>query len=525
MSAPHRPSTTVLMILDGFGYSENIENNAVHAARTPNWDRIWAEAPHGLLDCSGSAVGLPDQQMGNSEVGHLHLGGGRLLAQDFTRINQAVADGTFAENPVLCAAVDLAIQNGSAVHVLGMVSPGGVHSHEAHIQAMLEMAAKRGAKQLYLHAFLDGRDTPPQSAEPSLKRMDDTFAKLGVGHTASIVGRFYAMDRDNRWDRVQQAYDLIVQGQGQHQTETAVEGLQQAYQRGESDEFVSATSVVPAGQTPVQLSDGDVVVFMNFRADRTRELTRALTETAFDGFERARVPKLAQFVCLTQYHKDFGLPMAYGPQSVDNSFGVVLSKLGLRQLRAAETEKYAHVTFFFNGGVEQPVEGEDRLLVPSPKVKTYDLQPQMNAPELTDKLVEAIESGHYDAIITNYANCDMVGHTGNFQAAVQAVEAVDDALGRILQALEKVGGELFITADHGNAEQMCDPETQQAHTAHTTNPVPFVYVGRPAQLAPTGDLSDVAPTLLDAMGIEIPKEMTGHSLLQFESARRVAHPS
>lgn len=504
------------MILDGFGYSEQTENNAIFAANTPNWDRLWASAPHALLDCSGSAVGLPDLQMGNSEVGHLHLGAGRLLAQDFTRINNAVADGSFGDNPVLCQAADLAVTNDKALHVLGMLSPGGVHSHEKHIQAMLELAAQRGVKQLYLHAFLDGRDMPPQSAEPSLKLADDIFARLGVGRTASIIGRFYAMDRDNRWDRVEQAYNLIVEGRAEHSVSNALDGLHQAYARGENDEFVAATAVVPEGEAPVTIQDGDVVVFMNFRADRTRELTRAFTEPGFDGFERQRVPKLGSFVCLTQYHKEFGLPVAYGPQSVKNSFGDVLAGLGLRQLRAAETEKYAHVTFFFNGGVDQPVAGEDRILVPSPKVKTYDLQPQMNAPELTDRLVEAIESGQYDAIITNYANCDMVGHTGHFDAAVQAVEAVDQAVGRVAAALQKTGGELFITADHGNAEQMTDPTTCQAHTAHTTNPVPFVYVGRNAELAPTGDLSDVAPTLLAAMGIPIPEEMTGHSLLQFD---------
>ena len=525
MKAQSSPSTVVLMILDGFGYSEKTDNNAVAAANTPNWDRLWSASPHGLLDCSGSSVGLPDLQMGNSEVGHLHLGAGRLLAQDFTRINNAVKNGSFFDNPVLCQAADQAAAADAALHVLGMLSPGGVHSHEKHIQAMLELAAQRGVKRVYLHAFLDGRDMPPQSAEPSLKLIDETFARLGVGRTASIIGRFYAMDRDNRWDRVQQAYDLIVDGRAQHRVASAVEGLQTAYARGESDEFVESTAIVPPGMEPVTVNDGDVVVFMNFRADRTRELTRAFTNAGFDGFDRSRVPQLGSFVCLTQYHKGFGLPMAYGPQSVKNSFGDVLSHLGLRQLRAAETEKYAHVTFFFNGGVEQPVAGEDRVLVPSPKVKTYDLQPEMNAPELTDRLVDAIESGQYQAIITNYANCDMVGHTGNFAATVKAVEAVDQAIGRIVEALRKVGGELFITADHGNAEQMADPSTQQAHTAHTTNPVPFLYVGREGRLAPSGDLSDVAPTLLYAMGIPVPPEMTGRSLLQFAAPAAASQSS
>jgi len=391
-----------------------------------------------------------------------------------------------------------------------------VHSHEDHIQAMLEMAAEQGVKKLYLHAILDGRDTPPRSAQASLEKMDALFERLGVGKTASLVGRFYAMDRDNRWDRVQPAYDLLTQGGSGFVAKSAVSGLLSSYQREEYDEFVLPTRVQADGEEAVTICDGDSVVFMNFRSDRTRELTRAFTEQGFDEFTREVVPNVQQFVCLTQYHEGFGLPVAYPPTLVENGFGEILAKKGLKQLRIAETEKYAHVTFFFNGGVDEPNEGEDRVLIPSPNVKTYDLQPEMSAPELTDKLIEAINSEKYDAIITNYANCDMVGHTGNFHAAVKAVETIDICIARLLEALEKVGGEVFITADHGNAEQMTDPKTGQTHTAHTTNPVPFVYVGRSATLDSTGDLADVAPTLLAAMGVSPSDEMSGHSLLHLD---------
>ncbi|ORU92298.1 MAG: phosphoglycerate mutase (2,3-diphosphoglycerate-independent) [Cycloclasticus sp. symbiont of Bathymodiolus heckerae] len=505
------------MILDGFGYSQANEFNAINAANTPTWDKLWATRPKALLDCSGSAVGLPDRQMGNSEVGHLHLGAGRLLAQTFTQLNEEVKSGDFKKNTVLCDVVADVIDQGKALHVVGLLSPGGVHSHEEHIQAMLEMAAEKGVKKLYLHAILDGRDTPPQSAQASLEKMDALFERLGVGKTASIIGRFYAMDRDNRWDRVQPAYDLLTQGMSDFVASSAINGLLSSYQRNEFDEFVLPTLIQGDGEEAIKICDGDSLVFMNFRSDRTRELTRAFTEQDFDEFARATVPNLNQFVCLTKYHADFDLPVAYPPTSVENGFGEVLAKKGLKQLRIAETEKYAHVTFFFNGGVDEPNEGEDRVLVPSPNVKTYDLQPEMSAPELTDKLIEAIESGKYDAIITNYANCDMVGHTGNFDAAVKAVETIDACIARLVEALEKAGGEVFITADHGNAEQMTDPATGQTHTAHTTNPVPFVYVGREATLESTGDLADVAPTLLAAMGLSPSDEMSGHSLLHLET--------
>jgi len=508
----------VLMILDGFGYSESDQSNAINTAKTPVWDDLWKRYPHSLLECSGSVVGLPDLQMGNSEVGHLHLGAGRLLAQDFTRINNDVASGEFSKNAVLRGLVEDVATEGKALHVVGLVSPGGVHSHESHIQAMLEMAAKAGVKKLYLHAILDGRDTPPRSAEASLVKMEQTFEQLAVGRIASIIGRFYAMDRDNRWDRVQLAFDLLGQGKSAHTVTNAVDGLNESYARDEGDEFVLPTSIVPEGAEAIGIEEGDSVVFMNFRSDRARELTRAFTEVGFDAFERDYIPQIKQFVSLTQYHEDFALPIAYPPQSISNGFGEVVAKHGLNQLRIAETEKYAHVTFFFNGGVDKPYTGEDRVLIPSPNVKTYDLQPEMSAAELTDKLIEAVNSGKYATIITNYANCDMVGHTGDFDAAVMAVETIDHCVGRLVDALQKVGGEVFITADHGNAEQMKNPQTGQVHTAHTTNPVPFLYVGREAELKPSGDLADVAPTLLSAMGLDASQEMTGHNLLMFKNS-------
>lgn len=503
------PKPLVLMILDGFGYSESPESNAIMAATTPVWDRLWAEAPRTLVSGSGMDVGLPDGQMGNSEVGHMNLGAGRIVYQDFTRVTKAIADGDFFSNPQICAAVDQAVAAGKAVHVLGLLSPGGVHSHEQQLVAMVELAAQRGAEQIYVHAFLDGRDTPPKSAETSLRLLDNTYQRLGKGRTASLIGRYFAMDRDNRWDRVEAAYNLIVDGKAEFTAANAVDGLMAAYERGESDEFVKATSI---GE-PVAVADGDAVVFMNFRADRARELTRAFVEPAFSGFERARVPQLSGFVMLTQYAADIPAPCAFPPASLNNVLGEYLAKQGKTQLRIAETEKYAHVTFFFSGGREEPFEGEERILIPSPQVATYDLQPQMSAPEVTDRIVEAIEQQRYDVIIVNYANGDMVGHTGVFEAAVAAVECLDSCIGRIAEALAKVGGEALITADHGNVEQMADHSTGQAHTAHTCEPVPFVYVGpRQVSLRDGGILSDVAPTVLTLLGLEQPPEMTGRSI-------------
>ncbi len=509
MSATPKP--LVLIILDGFGHSDSPESNAIMAANTPVYDHLRATQPHGLISGSGMDVGLPDGQMGNSEVGHMNLGAGRVVYQDFTRVTKAIRDGEFFSNPTITSAVDKAVGAGKAVHILGLLSDGGVHSHQDHLVAMAELASQRGAEKIYLHAFLDGRDTPPKSAQPSIELLDATFTRLGKGRTASITGRYFAMDRDNRWDRVQQAYELIVDGNGQFNAASAVAGLEAAYTRGESDEFVKATTI---GE-PVQMDDGDAVIFMNFRADRARELTRAFVEPGFKEFERTRVPQLAGFVMLTQYAASIPTPSAYTPEALTNVLGEYLANNGKTQLRIAETEKYAHVTFFFSGGREEPFAGAERILIPSPNVATYDLQPQMSAPEVTDRIVDAIENQRYDVIIVKYANGDMVGHTGVFSAAVAAVECLDACVGRIVAALDKVGGEALITADHGNVEQMEDESTGQAHTAHTCEPVPFIYVGkRPATIRAGGVLADVAPTLLTLMGLPVPAEMTGTSIVE-----------
>ena len=510
----HRPKPVVLVILDGFGYNESSEYNAIAAANAPTWKHLWASCAHTTLSCAGETVGLPDDQMGNSEVGHLHLGAGRLINQDFTAVNKAIRDGSFFELPALVQAAETAKTNGKALHIFGLLSPGGVHSHDLQIQAMAELAVRRGVSKVYMHAFLDGRDTPPQSAEGPIKGLEEKFKALGAGRIATICGRFYAMDRDNRWDRVEKAYDLIVAGEPACTAASALEGLHEAYTRGETDEFVQATSIVGPGEKPIHLEDGDVVVFMNFRADRAREITKAINDAEFSGFERKVVRKLGAYVTLTEYHQDFNYPMAFPPQSITNTLGEVLSRNGLKQLRLAETEKYAHVTFFFNGGIDKPFDGESRILIPSPQVKTYDMQPEMSAGEVTDEMVKAIEGGEYDVIICNYANGDMVGHTGIMDAAVKAVETLDASLARITESLDKVGGSLLITADHGNVEQMIDPETGVALTQHTTFPVPLVYRGTAKRtLLEGGNLADIAPTLLDILGIAKPQEMTGRSLL------------
>ena len=507
----------VLIVLDGWGYSERRESNAILNAETPVWNRLWQDYPHLLIRCSGTDVGLPTEQMGNSEVGHLNLGAGRVVYQEFTRISRSIKSGTFFANHTLTHAVDQAIAHDKAVHILGLLSPGGVHSHEEHIQAMAKLAVERGAQHVYLHAFLDGRDTPPKSAAASLQAMQDTFAQLGKGRIASIIGRYFAMDRDHRWPRIQAAYDLLTQGKG-YSAPDALSGLEMAYSRGESDEFVQATAIVPAGGQAVKIVDGDVLIFMNYRSDRARQITRPFIEEDFSGFHREVTPKLGSFVSLTEYNEHFHIPVAFPSERLRNTFGEYIANLGLHQLRIAETEKYAHVTFFFNGGVEQPYAGEDRILVPSPNVATYDLKPEMSAPEVTDKLVAAIESGHYDAIICNYANPDMVGHTGSFEAAVKAIEVIDHCLGRLVATAQKTGTELIITADHGNAEQMRDETVNQAHTAHTCNLAPFIYVGRPAEaVRATGSLADIAPTMLFTMGIDKPAEMSGQPLIKLKA--------
>jgi len=506
---------TVLLILDGFGYSEKTKYNAIYAANTPVFDKLWANNPKSLIETSGMAVGLPEGQMGNSEVGHMTLGAGRVVYQSFTRINKSIADGDFFTNPVYVKAIDSAIAADKAVHILGLLSEGGVHSHEDHIYAMMKMAVERGANQVYLHAFLDGRDTAPRSAEKSLQKAQDLFKTLGTGRIASIVGRYFALDRDNRWDRVKQAYDVMVTGDAEFDALTAVEGLAAAYARGENDEFVKATVICAEDEEVATINDGDSVIFMNFRPDRAREISRALIDDAFDGFERELHPSIAHFVQTTEYASDIKAPIAYPPEDLTNSFGDYLSQLGKTQLRIAETEKYAHVTFFFSSGNEVVYPGEDRILVPSPQVATYDLQPEMSAPIVTEKLVAAIESGKYDAIICNYANCDMVGHYGLFDAAVKAVEAVDVCVGKVLAAVEKVGGEALITADHGNVEEMFDEETGQPHTQHSTLPVPFIFVSqRKGAIIPGGSLADVAPTMLHLMGLPQPAEMTGKNLIE-----------
>ncbi|WP_059122876.1 2,3-bisphosphoglycerate-independent phosphoglycerate mutase [Vibrio sp. MEBiC08052] len=500
-----------LVILDGWGYREDNASNAINNAKTPVLDSLVANNPHTLISASGLDVGLPDGQMGNSEVGHTNIGAGRIVYQDLTRITKAIADGEFQTNETLVAAIDKAVAAGKAVHLMGLMSPGGVHSHEDHIYAAVELAADHGAEKIYLHCFLDGRDTPPRSAEDSLKRFDELFAKLGKGRIASLVGRYYAMDRDNNWDRVQKAYDLLTQAKSEFTYDSAVAGLEAAYSREENDEFVQATVIQAEGEASAAIEDGDTIIFMNYRADRAREITRTFVAD-FAGFERKKFPA-AEFVMLTQYAADIPLNCAYPPESLTNTYGEWLSKSGKTQLRISETEKYAHVTFFFNGGIETEFEGEERQLVASPKVATYDLQPEMSSEELTDKLVAAIRSGKYDAIICNYPNGDMVGHTGVYEAAVQACEAVDKCIGRVVEAIKEVDGQLLITADHGNAEMMVNPETGGTHTAHTSLPVPLIYVGNQAiQLKDGGKLSDLAPTMLALTEMEIPAEMSGKVL-------------
>jgi 2,3-bisphosphoglycerate-independent phosphoglycerate mutase len=494
-----------LIIMDGWGYREDPENNAILAAKTPNLDRLFEEYPSTLISGSGLDVGLPDGQMGNSEVGHVNLGAGRVVYQEFTKVTKAIKDGEFNHNPVLTKAIDDAVATGNAVHIMGLLSPGGVHSHEDHLFAAIKLAAQRGAKAVYLHAFTDGRDTAPRSAKASLEKADAVFADIGVGKTATLIGRYFAMDRDKRWDRVQKAYELITQGKGEAQYDTAVAGLEAAYAADKTDEFVPPTVI----GDPVTMEDGDALIFMNFRADRARQLTSVFVSSDFDGFSTAGKPNLSSFVTLTEYSADYDVPVAFPKEVLVNVMGEWLAKHDKTQLRISETEKFAHVTFFYSGGREDEYPGEERILIPSPDVATYDLQPEMNSVKLTDELVAAIESGKFDAIICNYPNGDMVGHTGDFNAAVKACEAVDYAIGRVVAALDKVGGECLITADHGNAELMADNSTGQAHTAHTSEPVPFIYYGREALPRQGGTLSDVAPTMLHLMGMPQPKEMTG----------------
>lgn len=504
-------SPTVLIILDGWGYREDTRDNAIANANTPTWDRLWRSAPTTLISASGTDVGLPEGQFGNSEVGHMSLGSGRVLYQSISRIDKAISDGSFKQNPAYCEAIDAAIAADGAVHVMGLLSSGGVHSHERQMLAALELAANRGAKKIYLHAFLDGRDTPPRSANSSLLAAQRCFEELGVGRIATIVGRYFAMDRDQRWDRVEPAYRLLTQGEATYCAANAIDALSDAYARDESDEFVAPTRI---GE-PAAITDGDAVLFMNFRADRARELTQAFIDSDFAEFNREVQPQLAGFVMTTEYAASLPAACAFPPSKLSNVLGSWVADKGLSQLRIAETEKYAHVTFFFSGGQEAEFEHETRILVPSPDIATYDLQPAMSAPEVTDRLVEAIESRAYDLIVCNYANGDMVGHTGNYAAAMQAVEALDTCLARVEAALEQVGGQALVTADHGNCEQMQDYDSGQLHTQHTTELVPLVYLGNAAlSLDPSGGtLADIAPTLLSLMALDQPSEMTGRNLI------------
>lgn len=509
-----------LIILDGWGEREAIDSNAIKLAKTPVLDQLQKTRPHCLISCSGEDVGLPAGQMGNSEVGHMTLGAGRVIDQDLTRINKAIAQGDFFKNAVLMESMDQLVATGNALHIMGLLSPGGVHSHEDQMQAAVKMAFERGLQAVYVHAFLDGRDVPPKSAEASLANMQAYIDNLGHGGIASVVGRYYVMDRDDRWERVEPAYNLLTLGQTDYQFDSAVAALHAAYARNESDEFVKPSAILQDGQV-VKMAAGDGVLFMNFRADRARELSRAFVDPDFTGFQRQAQPALQSFVTLTQYADDICAPCAFGPSAVTNSLGEYVANLGKTQLRLAETEKYAHVTFFFSGGREAEYAGETRRLVPSPRVATYDLQPEMSAQQVTDECISGITSGDYDLIVCNFANGDMVGHTGNLDAAIQAVEFVDSCIGRVVDALSSVGGHCLITADHGNVEQMSDPSTGQAHTAHTSEQVPLIYVGSETiQLAQSaGKLTDVAPTLLSIMHLPVPPEMTGHSLVLSEQAQ------
>lgn len=503
------PPTTLLVVLDGWGVSSGADDDAIHRARTPTWDRLWGSASRTTLSASGTPVGLPDGQMGNSEVGHLNLGAGRTVYQDLTRIDRAVADGSFAANPVVNAAIAATLARASTLHVFGLLSPGGVHSHEDHLAAFVEMSLERGAR-VRLHAFLDGRDVPPKSAMTTLASFEERFP----GMVGSIAGRYFGMDRDARWDRTERAYKLVSMGDAPYRFETPTEALKAAYTRSETDEFVQPTAIGAADAPPLSIEDGDVGMFMNFRADRARQLVRALTADDFDGFSRRSKATFEMFATLTRYADDIELPAAFAPVDLKETIGECWSVSGMSQLRIAETEKYAHVTYFFSGGREQPFPGEDRILVPSPKVATYDLAPAMSAREVTDRLVDAIETGRYDAIVCNFANGDMVGHTGVFDAAVTAVETIDECLAGVVEALHRTASQCLVTADHGNVERLVDRETNQPHTAHTSEPVPLVYVGpRDVRLADGGTLRDVAPTLLELMDIRQPVAMTGRSLV------------
>lgn len=504
-SGPKKP--TALIIMDGFGHRDEKSGNAIEAANTPNLDKIFAENPMTYIGASGLDVGLPDGQMGNSEVGHTNIGAGRIVYQELTRITKAIQDGDFFTNEALMSAINQCKWFNSTLHIFGLLSDGGVHSHIDHMFALLELARRNGLRKVCFHCFMDGRDTPPQSGIEYIDRLQAKIDAVEVGCIATISGRYYAMDRDNRWERVEKAYSAIAEGVGEHAA-SAHEAMQASYDAGVTDEFVVPV-IVTEGAT---VRDDEAIIFANFRPDRAREITRAFVDHEFQGFPRHR--RNIHYVCMTQYDATIvGVEVAFKPQSLKNTFGEYISDLGLTQLRIAETEKYAHVTFFFNGGVEKEYAGEDRALIPSPKVATYDLQPEMSEPAVTEECVKRILSGKYDMIVLNFANCDMVGHTGVFEAAVKAVEATDDGVGKVVAAIQQMGGQCLITADHGNVDQMLDADGTTPFTAHSTNPVPLVMIGHAGKLMEGGVLADLAPTLLEMMGLKQPEEMTGHSLI------------
>ena len=508
---------TMLMILDGFGDNPNHDGNAIQLAKTPNIDKIMKKYSHAEIDTSGLAVGLPEGQMGNSEVGHTNIGAGRIVYQELTRITKSIEEGEFFTNPEFIAAIENCKKYNSKLHILGLLSDGGVHSHNRHLYGLLEMAKRRDFENVYVHCFLDGRDTPPASAEGYIMKLQEKMAEKEMGKIASIAGRFYAMDRDKRWERVKKCYDALVKGEG-NKAGNPVKAIEDSYQKEVFDEFVEPTLICNGEEPIATIGEHDSVIFFNFRPDRAREITRALVDPDFDGFEHQKDLSL-YYVCFTNYDESMpNVHVAFKKESLSNTFGEYVSKKGYTQLRIAETEKYAHVTFFFNGGEEKQYEGEDRILVPSPKVETYDQKPEMSAYEVTDKVLQAIENDQYDCIILNYANTDMVGHTGSLEAAIKAVEAVDECVGKVVELVEKKQGNLLITADHGNAEQMIDYRTGEPHTAHTTNPVPLILVtnDQTLKLKTGGKLADLAPTLLDLMHLEKPEEMSGDSLLDKE---------
>ncbi len=503
----------MLMILDGFGIAEKSEGNAVALAKKPNFDRLVKEYPHTQLQASGMAVGLPEGQMGNSEVGHLNIGSGRIVYQELTRITKAIEDGDFFENEALMKAMKNAKENNTSLHLMGLLSDGGVHSHIGHLKGLLEFAKKEGLQKVYVHAFMDGRDVPPSSGKDFIIKAEEMMKEVGVGQIATVSGRYYAMDRDNRWERVQLAYNAIVLGEGE-KASSAVEAIENSYHDEKTDEFVIPCVIEEDGHPTATIKNGDSVVFFNFRPDRARELTRAINDKEFAGFKRETLN--LTFVTMTQYDKTLeGVNIAFKPQTLVNTLGEYVSSKGLKQLRIAETEKYAHVTFFFNGGVEKENPGEERKVIPSPKVATYDLKPEMSAYEVTDELLNRLDQDKYDMIILNFANPDMVGHTGVVKAAVKAIEAVDECLGKIVDKVLEKDGTVFITADHGNAETEIDFSTGNPFTAHTTNPVPFVWVSNNinGRTLKSGKLADIAPTMLNVMNLEVPKEMTGECLI------------